>query len=281
MPQVKVKSLKSSEKLITDAQGFIDAWKNFQKKPSTEPTSNTEISSEDPPGLSFRTKDWPVKETPRFDIAQGTSFRKEFITFVEVHFFTTKRLPTKTEVSRRLGKITDEDWEALIVSTQDSLTNRGIRPYDTPVGYLEPNFVLAVNLLCSVHDRRSVEAKLKEAGLTTKQWHSFLRTESYMEYWRARLDEIYTEDVREDTRLALAELVAARDLQAIKYVNELDNVYRPASSNDLVMKMLQIIIDIVAIHVDPATLGKIANDIQSSEIINVTERPPNAISSKK
>ena len=69
--------------------------------------------------------------------------------------------------------------------------------------YLEPNFVLAVNLIVNPYDKRAIPAKLKEAGLTTKQWNGFLRIPQHHEYYKKRLDQIFDEDTQNDAKLAL------------------------------------------------------------------------------
>ncbi len=270
---MEVKGFGSARKQIEETANFLNSLKKFHQGSGDDESNLPETP---PPSenlsLSFRGKnDWPSASKPDFSFTPGTPFRNQFITFVEVFYFTSKRLPSKREVEAKFGKIAQEDWEQLIVETQDSLSNRGILSYSTPVGFLQPNFVLAVNLMCAVQDRRSVEAKLKEAGISTKQWQSLLRRQEYYDYYQRRVNEIFTEDVKNDCKLGLAELVAARDLAAIKYVNELTNVYRPQGANELIMKMLQVIIEIVSMHVTPDVLSKIANDLQNSEIINVKE----------
>jgi len=261
--------MNKNQKLVEDAKGFLDGLKAFHQKEDKEDNSS-EVPS--PPIAFKRTPgNWPSKETPKIDFHPQSDFRSQFITFVEVHFFLHKRLPSKKEAENKFGKITFQQWDDLTLSTQESLSNRGITPYETPIGYLEPNFVLACNLLSSPHKGMSVSARLKEAGLSTTQWQNLLRQEDHRKYWQDKIDSIFDEDVVADSKRALAELVARNDLPTIKYVNEMKSIYRPNDSNQTILTMLQVIIDIVAMHVTPEVLGKIANQLQESNIIETKE----------
>jgi hypothetical protein len=240
--------------LIKDAQAFIE---KFGKRTPSETVPEAPIR------LSFRKKGvWPEKV---YD------FRVEFLTYVEVFWFTEKRLPTEKEVRNRFPKETF-DWQKLIIDTADSLSNRGILPYEAPVGYIEPRFVAAVNLILAIQDGRTQAAKLKEVGVTSRQWQAYLRREPYRKFFEDRLNEIWTQDVKNDAKLALHSAIKAGDVSAIKHFHELENIYRPKhDANASLIQMLQVIIDIVAKFVEPAVLAKIANEIQRSPVIETTE----------
>ena len=116
-------------------------------------------------------------------------------------------------------------------------------------------------------DKRTIPAKLKEAGLSTKDWQAFLRRKRHYEYFQSRLDEVFDEDIRNEAKLALAKSVTNGDLQAIKYYNELKNIYRPETQNSLqlISVVLTAVMEILAANVSSEVLNRVAAEIRSSE----------------
>ncbi|MBA2350111.1 MAG: hypothetical protein H0V81_17690 [Solirubrobacterales bacterium] len=253
--------------LAEDAQSFIDSIKAFQNK--TETKTKTETSIEKPflepvtyKGFDF-TK-WPKKKL---------DFRKEAITFIEVFFFTHNRLPVLQDFkqSNLEGQPANlSDWQDFLVSIEESLSNRGIPPYETPQAYLEPKFVFAVNSIVNPHDKRTIPAKLKEVELSTKQWTALLRNPVHLEYYQTRLNAIFNEDAQNDAKVALHRMIVGGDLQAIKHFHEMQNIYRPnQDTNQLLITVLKTVMEILAMHVAPDVLGKVAQALRQSEAIPI------------
>lgn len=266
----------TNRQTIKDAQDFIQSIKDFQtperaqkySKPNQENTPENKLNQSFNPKISFEVN--PKNSKNFWPKLVLTDFRREAITFVETHYYRYKSLPAISDFKQNFEEAllpkSPKDWDDFLLSIQDSLQARGIPSYETPQDYLEPNFVLAVNLICNPYDRRSVAAKLKEAGLTTKQWTGFLRQDKYQEYYRSRLDAIFNEDLQNEAKLALSRLIQAGDLQAIKHYHELQNIYRPNNTNQ-VLVVLQAIMEVLATHVEPIILSRIATEFQASETI--------------
>ena len=246
---------------MQDAQEFLDSVKKLNNEEKEE--TPKEVPSFIPERAKvffpdFGTSFWPQKEIEH---------RKEHLTFIEVHYQSTGKLPSKADFENnftpaRLPK-TDDDWKHLLLSFQEALEARGIPPYETPLEYLEPLFVYAVGLICNPYDKRSLPAKLKEAGLSTRQWQAFLRKPAQQEYFQNRLQTIFDEDTQNDAKLALQSLIANKDLQAIKYYNELQNIYRPQATLDVSI-ILRAMMEILAKHVESAVLSKVAAELSSA-----------------
>jgi hypothetical protein len=274
----------TNRQTIDDAAAFIQSIKDFQtperakkfanQTNSSKQTESTPSNQSFTPKISFEISKNEKAFWPQLKL---TDFRREAITFVETHYFKYKSLPAisdfKQAFSETLLPKSPKAWDDFLLSIQDALTNRGIPSYETPQDYLEPNFVLAVNLICNPYDRRSPAAKLKEAGLTTKQWTGFLRITHYQQYYRTRLDDIFNEDMQNEAKLALARMIQAGDLQAIKHYHELQNIYRPNNTNQIFV-VLQAIMEVLATHVSSEILSRVATELQATEIIR------NAIPSK-
>jgi hypothetical protein len=266
-----------ARRLIQDSDEFMKSIKKFntpeEEEPKHEERPTPPVGKPSLPKLHFSSTPntfpelqfWPTK----VDTEEN---RKDMITFVETFYFKYKKLPNKADFENRFAKqylpSSHDGWNALLLSLQEPLTNRGIRPYETPLEYLEPNFVLAVNLIVNCYDKRAIAAKLKEAGLTTKQWTALLRDEEHNLYYKTRLGEIFDEDTALDAKVALRQLVVEGDLGAIRHYHEMQNIYRPQqNANSQILLIMQAIMEILALHVSPDILGRVANDIKSSSII--------------
>jgi hypothetical protein len=170
-----------------------------------------------------------------------------------------------------------KDWPPILDSVADSLQNRGISPYHTTDNYIDPKFAWAVSLIVNTHDKRTIPAKLKESGLSSKEWQALLRRKRYHEYFQSRLDEVFDQDVKNDAKISLTRLVNNGDLQAIKYYNELTNIYRPEQNdpNKMIAIVLTAVMEILATHVSGDILSKIAAEIRQSpsvtKVINAIE----------
>ena len=280
---------------MQDAQDFIDSVKKFNKNsvPSTpQPVSSPsdknsqkeagephqpESEGEEPVNYFSPLRAVPTKTSFNRNSLFPTKpfdFRKEAITFIETFYFKHNCLPNKADfannfIPRHLPK-TDQEFQEVLLDLSESLENRGIPIYDTPLTYLEPHFVLAVNLITNPYDKRNIPAKLKEAGLTTKQWNGFLRKPIHQEYYKERVNQIFDEDTQLNAKLALQRLIEAGDLQAIKHFHELQNIYRPQNNgNQQILVILQAIMEILSMHVSPEILGRVAQDIKSSPLISL------------
>lgn len=274
----------STQRLIEDAQAFLDSVKQFgtperaAKYASLKAEANKNQEEEKtPPKLPELSFEKPLtKPSPRsaFPLLVLTDIRREAITFIETFYYTHKKLPNITDFKQALPENllpkSPSDWEDFLYNLQDALKNRGVPVYDTPPGYLEPNFVLAVNLIINPYDRRSIAAKLKEAGLTTKQWTALLRLDHNKQYYQKRLNQIFDEDLQDDAKLALSRLIQAGDLQAIKHYHELQNIYRPQEQYNVTL-ILQAIMEILTLHVAPEIIGKVAESLRNSPQLKAIE----------
>lgn len=222
----------------------------------------------------------PVGFSPSFDFSawpeRKADFREKALTYVETYYWTHKRLPNKEDFEAEFNSSelpTDiEGWKQLLLSLQEALANRGIPAFYLPKEQLDAKFVLAVNFIANHHDKRNVAAKLKEVGLTTKQFKGLLAQPQYLEYYKNRIAEVFEDQAPIDAKIGMSKLMADGDLPAIKFYYELQNIYRPqTSANFMVMQMLQLIMEILSKHVTPAVLTQIAGELKTANIIEVQE----------
>ena len=291
---------KDTNKKLQDAQAFLQDIKAFNKEKTEElqvslvttfQTSENIVPSDDPlPTLRFTP--FVTNSNNPSDFTTATqAFRADVITFIEVYFHTHHTLPSLRNLHDAFQDHTHcpklvKDWKDILDTVSESLSNRGLRTYNTTENYLDPRFIFASSSICNILDKRTQAAKLKESGLSTKEWYKLLRIKKYFTYFEQRLDEVFDEDTRNNSKLAIAKLVDAGDLQAIKYYNELKNIYRPESqsANQLISIVLTAVMEILATHVSSEILSRIASEIRNSpsviKVINTQSKENIALESK-
>jgi hypothetical protein len=198
-------------------------------------------------------------------------FRADVLTFIEVYYYENKKLPLVHELHETFRDHPDrpnflKGWNSVLDDISDSLKNRGIKPYNTVDNYIDPKFAWATSLIVNHLDKRTTPQKLKEAGLSTKEWQAFLRRKRHYEYFQSRLDEVFTQDVKNDAKLALSRSIQNGDLQAIKYYNELQNIYRPETQSavQMVSIILTAVMEILAQNVSSDVLNRVAAEIRAA-----------------
>lgn len=142
-----------------------------------------------------------------------------------------------------------------------------IQPAQTPKrpkDLLDATFVLAVDLLSDVTDKRSKSAKLKAAGISSIRFDKFLDQTKYRDYFLTAMDKVRAKAVVSGD-LALIRNVENGDLQSIKYFYELTGKYRGEQETvtNLVL-LLSKVMEVLARHVDPAVLQTVADELENA-----------------
>ena len=182
---------KDLDQTIADAQAFIDSMNNFNgvKEIKSDSSSIRDSRSDPPRSLDSSFSSNLIKFTPKSQY--DNPFRADVLTFVEVYYYENKRLP-ETHVLHEHFKDHSErpsflkGWKSVLDEISESLSNRGIKPYNTVENYIDPKFAWAVSLIVNHLDKRTIPAKLKEAGFRTKDWQAFLSRKRHYEYFQSR-----------------------------------------------------------------------------------------------
>jgi hypothetical protein len=273
------------ESLISESQNLIDRLKKTTKT-STRTGNKEFIQKQKDDALDVITSDsvplnTSFRPTTLTEHKAGKIFgfkvldKNDIVAFVESHYIRYHHLPNKPDFIDHFKQTSyllpqsHDGWEELLVEIEPALKARGVPTYDTPTNLLEPNFVLAVNLITNPYDKRPIASKLKDANITTKQWKNLLLVPKYLEFYQSHLDQIFDEQTQLDAKVGLQRLIANGDLAAIKHYQELQNIYRPQTNyNEVLSSVLTAIIEILTVHVSPNVLGIVANEI--SNVVNTT-----------
>jgi len=231
------------------------------------------------------------KFTPFSRFGNTDTFRADLLTFIETFYFIQKRLPFLQELDKKFQEHPSrpkviEGWTVIVEEISESLSNRGVPPYEVKSkDYIDPKFAWAVTLVVNINDKRNLAAKLKEAGITTKEWTALLRKKSHHDYYTMRIEQVFSEDLQNDAKLSIARSIQNGDLNAIKYYNEWLNIYRPEKgginispttsttyvaepiSQQMITTVLSAIMEILATYVSSEVLLAVAAEIRKNETI--------------
>lgn len=243
----------AAKTLITDTNAFLE---------KLNPSSTLPIQSSPLPTSLL---EFPKKEKDLYE---------ELISFVEQFYQDHKKLPNQADFEQNFPKSalpsSIEEWQDTLNEISPILENRGIKPYQVSSEYLEPNFVLAVSLITNPYDTRNPVAKLKEAGLTNKQWKNLLLKPKCKEYYEKCLNEIFDEHAQNSAKISLMRLVEQGDLQAIKHFHELKDIYRPQDHSGQMLAILKAVMEILAKYVPGDVLIKVGAELRENPIIETT-----------
>jgi len=279
--------------LIAEAQAFIDSTKlptpaKANKHDTSQNRVLNRLAREQTPDeeeeQSFSPANFSLPKTIKSDnpldfFPVRTVGKNDIVAYIEQYFITNRTLPNRSEIHTRFPTITPDiwlvpEWDDLLAEISPLLQSRGIRPYtlNTPDA-LEPNFILAVNLITNPYDRRNLPAKLKECGLSSRDWKNLLLIPKNLEFYQEHLNKIFDEQTQLDAKLALQKLVSAGDLNAIKHYHELQNIYRPQQDmNAMLVLVFQSIMEILTLHVNPTILSTVATEIRGVIEANSQEK---------
>jgi hypothetical protein len=263
---VTTSTVKKAAYLAQDANEFIKSLKSFHQ-------AETEIETDEE-----EDEDNPVSTPVHFNFSGFWPERTQqdkhvFVGFIQQFYNQNRRLPQESDFKLNfLEEELPEDWVEFFEEIQPLLEARGIPCYEPPVGILDPQFVTAVGLLCDPMDKRSSQAKLKDAQLTKRQFNALLRVPEYHDYYEMCVNEIFNQDTRLAAKRELAKQVENGDLQAIKHFHELTNTIRPQLDQmQQFMAIIQAVMEILSRHVPPDVLTRVAAEIRDATVIEVKE----------
>jgi len=129
-----------------------------------------------------------------------------------------------------------------------------------------------IRLISDYHDKRPIRQKLKDFEIDSKTYQSWLKIPNF----RLALEQAVTRSLSLsplDAKIALSQLILDRDLNAIKYFNELTGIYRPSSDTNINLTLvLSKVLDVLVRHVSPDVLQTVANELEA--VLVQSDTPP-------
>ena len=193
---------------------------------------------------------------------------REIATWLETEWWTEHAYPSIENVCNFSG-LTKAQLELAKEPINSQLSTRGLPPVEwssvpKPVKVADPEFVAACALLLDTMDKRSAAAKLKAIpGMTTRKFNALLAVPINSRYYKSRVNQVF-QGAEDTAKISLIRNIENGDLQSIKHFHEMTGIYRP--NQEIILNMGVLIarlMEVLAAHVDPKTLGIIGDKFDS------------------
>jgi hypothetical protein len=191
-----------------------------------------------------------------------TDVELDLIHFVERFHASTGSAPTDAQINARY----DLDKKTLKTFKQNPLVlksfdRRGII-YPPAEDRFTPEQMHAAAVMTDMIDRRSDEKKLRDLGITTRQWSSWVQDESFAAYLRDRSERLLENSVFEAHK-GLMKGVRNGNVASVKTFYEVTGRYRPNEEAQIdIRHVLHTFIEVIQKFVkDPVTLHAIAMEL--------------------
>lgn len=193
-----------------------------------------------------------------------TDVELDLVFYIERHHSSHGVAPTDAQIASRFT-ISDEELAAFKSNplVLRSMAARGI-PYPNPEDKFSARQMAAAATMLAYTDRRSDEKKLRDIGVTPREWAGWLQDEEFANYLRDRSERMATNSLHE-AHLGLIRGMRSGNTASIKLFLEMQGRYNPEQENAVnVRLLLHKFIEVIQRYVnDPLVLHNIARDLSS------------------
>jgi len=178
-------------------------------------------------------------------------------------FYRTGRLPINSEVQETFSRelaLNNLDYYDVLPHIIKWLKDTGLLEQDLNQ-LLEPKQFLVAQAFLNTADRRSIRQKLKELGVTVKEFDNWRRSPNFMAYLEKEAKRRFG-DAHIYADLELTKHIEDGNLEGIKYYHQLTGRYSsPEAVN--VAKVLATMMEILVQYVSADVLSKVAKELES------------------
>lgn len=189
----------------------------------------------------------------------------DMVFFIERFHATNGEAPTD-EVMHRRFETTQADLEEFKIHplVQKSFKHRGI-VYPRYEDKLTDRQMAAVAAMLNYTDKRTDEKKLRDIGISTREWHGWLLDDDFAGYVTSRSEKLLANSQHE-AHLGLIKGIRTGNIAHVKLYNEMTGRYNPEQENNFnVRLLLGRFVEILQKHIqDPALLNVIALEITNA-----------------
>lgn len=152
---------------------------------------------------------------------------------------------------------------------RQSMIARGHSQYLVPtrgLGFTQRQ-MMAASIMLNIKDRRSDEKKLRDIGVSTAEWTTWLQDRKFTEYVNQRA-ELLLGNAMHEAHLGLIRGVQNGNVAAIKLYYEITDRYNPDRAAQVnIQVLLNRVMEAVQRHVkDPTTLAALGADLSTAAI---------------
>lgn len=145
-----------------------------------------------------------------------------------------------------------------------SLDSRGIVIDASYVssGKLTSRQMTAASVMSNYVDRRSDEKKLRDLGISSTEWSTWMLDEKFVTYLQGRTERLLGNSIHE-AHMGLIRGVRQGNVQAIKLLYEVTDRYNPDKDSQVNVRMLLgRVVEVIQKHVkDPQILNNLAQEL--------------------
>lgn len=194
-----------------------------------------------------------------------TDIELDVIFFIERFAATNGRAPQRREIDLRFTGLDDSFHENFRANplVQKSFKTRGI-VYPPMQDKLTDEQMHAIATMLDPYDRRSDEKKLRDLGITTRQWATWLLDEQFAQYVSDR-SELFLKNSVFEAHKGVIKGARNGNIAAVKTLYEVTGRYRPNEEQQIdIRRVLHTFIEVIQKYVkDPIVLHSIAMDLSS------------------
>lgn len=192
-----------------------------------------------------------------------TEIELDLVFFVERFHAQNGVAPTDDQINMRFTGITAEMLGSFKANplVKKSFVARGIM-YPPAVDVFTAKQMHAAGVMMDLLDRRSDEKKLREVGVTTRQWATWLQNDQFAGYLKERSEKLLENSVHEAHK-GLLKGVRQGNLASVKQYYEITGRYRPNEEVQIdIRRVLHTFIEVIQRYVkDPILLHNISVDL--------------------
>ena len=189
----------------------------------------------------------------------------DLVFFIERQHSSTGFAPTDAQIRHRFSNVDEETLQSfkrndLVIR---SMAARGI-PFPDPGEKFSQRQMAAIGSMLSYVDRRSDEKKLRDIGVTPREWAGWLQDEEFAKYLRDRSEKMAEHSVHE-AHMGLIKGMRSGNTASIKLFLEMQGRYDPERESQIDVRLLiHKFIEVIQKYVkDPILLHNIARDLSA------------------
>ena len=194
-----------------------------------------------------------------------TDVELDLVFFIERFHASNGMAPTEAQINMRFTGLNKDFFEAF---KNSPLVKKSFKARGIIWPPLEDTFTSeqmhAVAVMLDMVDRRSDEKKLRDLGITTRQWATWLQDDAFAEYLRDRSEKLLEHSIHEAHK-GLLKGVRNGNVASVKALYEITGRYRPDEEQQIdIRRVLHTFIEVIQKYVkDPITLQHIAMDLSA------------------
>lgn len=128
---------------------------------------------------------------------------------------------------------------------------------------LSPKQITVANMMLNLHDKRSEREKLQVLGVSSQQYHAWLRQPAFVEFLRKRGEALFSSSDFLAYK-SLVNNVKAGDNKALELFFQMRGIWNPRLQVDInIDVVITRVLEVIARHVPAETLTTIANELDS------------------